>query len=106
MEYIFPTKLHAIAYKRYNHIENSRNDVDFVLCNINENNLEDFVKTYLDSSQFNVNANIRKLWNNLKNEDQASLSGIQEDMLIYLLNMYCCLLNKQKRAQKIRHMVV
>ena len=100
MEYTFPTDLHEIAFKYYDHIEKSREDVKFILWKINENNLEDYVKIYLDSSQFNVNLNIRKLWNQTKDEEDASLTGIQEDILIFILNMYCCQQNKIKRARK------
>ena len=84
------------------HIERSIDDVNFILWKINENNLEDYVKTYLDSSQFNVNLNIRNLWNQTKDEEDPSLTGIQEDILIFILNMYCCQKNKQKRAMKIK----
>ena len=97
MEYSFPTDLHAIAFKYYNHLKRGREDVDFILWN-----LEDYVKTYIDSSQFNVNLNIRNLWNQTKDEEDPSLTGIQEDILIFILNMYCCQKNKQKRAMKIK----
>ena len=59
------------------------------------------MKIYLDSSQFNRNLNIRNLWNQTKDEEDPSLTGIQEDILIFILNMYCCQKNKQKRAMKI-----
>ena len=85
MEYSFPTDLHAIAFKYYNHLKRGREDVDFILWKINENNLEDYVKTYIDSSQFNVNLNIRNLWNQTKDEEDPSLTGDQEDILIFLL---------------------
>ena len=106
MEYSFPTDLHAIAFKYYNHLKRGREDVDFILWKINENNLEDYVKTYLDSSQFNVNLNIRNLWNQTKDEEDPSLTGVQEDILIFILNMYCCQKNKQKRAMKIKRCYV
>ena len=89
MEYKFPTDLHEIAFKHYDHLEKSRDDVNFILWKINENNLEDYVKIYLDSSQFNVNLNIRNLWNQTKDEEDPSLTGDQEDILIFILNMYC-----------------
>ena len=106
MEYKFPTDLHEIAFKHYDHLEKSRDDVNFILWKINENNLEDYVKTYLDSSQFNVNFNIRNLWNQTKDEEDPSLTGDQEDILIFILNMYCCQKNKQQRARKIKRCVV
>ena len=102
MENNFPTDLHEIAFKHYNHLEKSIDDVNFILWKINENNLEDYVKIYLDSSQFNVNLNIRNLWNQTKDEEDPSLTGDQEDILIFILNMYCCQKNKQKRAMKIK----
>ena len=102
MEYSFPTDLHAIAFKYYNHLKRGREDVDFILWKINENNLEDYVKIYLDSSQFNVNLNIRNLWNQTKDEEDPSLTGDQEDILIFILNMYCCQKNKKRRAMKIK----
>ena len=102
MEYSFPTALHAIAFKYYNHLKMGREDVDFILWKINENNLEDYVKTYIDSSQFNVNLNIWNLWNQTKDEEDPSLTGIQEDILIFILNMYCCQKNKKRRAMKIK----
>ena len=106
MEYKFPTDLHEIAFNHYDHLEKSRDDVNFILWKINENNLEDYVKTYLDSSQFNVNLNIRNLWNQTKDEEDPSLTGDQEDILIFILNMYCCQKNKQQRARKIKRCVV
>ena len=106
MEYKFPTDLHEIAFKHYDHLEKSRDDVNFILWKINENNLEDYVKTYIDSSQFNVNLNIRNLWNQTKDEEDPSLTGDQEDILIFILNMYCCQKNKQQRARKIKRCVV
>ena len=102
MEYTFPTDLHAIAFKYYDHLKRGREDVDFILWKINENNLEDYVKIYLDSSQFNRNLNIRNLWNQTKDEEDPSLTGTQEDVLIFILNMYCCQKNKQKRAMKLK----
>ena len=102
MEYSFPTDLHAIAFKYYDHLKRGREDVEFILWKINENNLEDYVKIYLDSSQFNVNLNIRNLWNQTKDEEDPSLTGTQEDVLIFILNMYCCQKNKQKRAMKLK----
>ena len=102
MEYNFPTDLHEIAFKHYNHLEKSIDDVNFILWKINENNLEDYVKIYLDSSQFDVNLNIRNLWNQTKDEEDPSLTGDQEDILVFILNMYCCEKNKKKRAIKIK----
>ena len=103
MEYSFPTDLHAIAFKYYDHLKRGREDVEFILWKINENNLEDYVKIYLDSSQFNRNLNIRNLWNQTKDEEDPSLTGTQEDTLIFILNMYCCEKNKQRRALKLKH---
>ena len=97
MEY--PTDLHETAFKHYNHIVKSRECVNFILWKINENNLEDYVRTYLDSSQFNRNVNIRKLWNQTKDDEDPSLTGPQEDILIFILNMYCCEQNKKKRRR-------
>ena len=102
MEYNFPTDLHEIAFKLYNHISRSIDDVNFILWKINENNLEDYVKIYLDSSQFNVNLNIRNLWNQTKDEEDPSLTGDQEDILIFILNKYCWQKNKKRRAMKIK----
>jgi len=98
----FPTDLHKIAFKYYNHLEQNRDTVNFILWKINENNLQDYVQTYLDSSQFNVNLNIRNLWNQTKDTEDPPLTGSQEDILIYILNMYCCKLNKKKRAKKLK----
>ena len=102
MRNIASIDLRTIAFKYYNHIKRTRKDVDFILCNINENYLEKYVKTYLNSSQFNVNLNIRGLWNQTKKPDEPSLTGIQEDILIFILNMYCCEQNKEKRALKLK----
>ena len=102
MEYNFQTDLNEIAFKHYNHLEKSIDDVNFILWKINENNLEDYVKIYLDSSQFDVNLNIRNLWNQTKDEEDPSLTGDQEDILIFILNMYCCQKNKKRRAMKIK----
>jgi|TARA_B110000263_G_C15168276_1_gene445662 hypothetical protein len=102
MEYSFPTDLHAIAFKYYDHLKRGRNDIEFILWKINENNLEDYVKIYLNSSQFNRNLNIRNFWNQTKDEEDPSLTGTQEDVLIFILNMYCCQKNKQKRAMKLK----
>ena len=49
-----------------------------------------------------MNANIRTLWNQTKDEEDPELTGTQEDMLIFLLNMYCCEVNKKKRAIKLK----
>jgi hypothetical protein len=102
MAFEFPTNLHAIAFKHYDHIARSREDASFILWKINENNLADYVKTFLNSSQFDIDANIRSLWNQTKDEEDPELTGIQEDMLIFLLNMYCCEVNKKKRSIKIK----
>jgi len=99
MEYTFPTELHALSFKYYNHIPKTKDDSEFILKIINEDNLENFVETYLASSQFNIDQNIRKLWNEIKDAEYPSLKGFQEDMLIYLLNMYCCQINRKKRAK-------
>jgi len=99
MEYTFPTDLHAIAFKYYDHIKRGRDDIEFILWKINENNMEDYVKIYLDSSQFNRNLNIRSFWNQTKDEEDPSLTGTQEDILIFILNMYCCEQNKKKRRR-------
>ena len=101
MAYFFPTELHAIAFKHYDHIENAKDDVNFILKEINKQNLENFVKIYLESSQFNINHNIRCFWNQIKDPEYPSLAGVQEDMLIYLLNMYCCKINKKRRAERL-----
>jgi len=102
MAFEFPTNLHAIAFKHYDHILMSKEDASFILWNINENNLQDYVKIFLNSSQFDINANIRTLWNQTKDEEDPELTGTQEDMLIFLLNMYCCEVNKKKRAIKLK----
>ena len=93
---------HEIAFKHYDHIPNSKEDAAFILWKINENNLPDYVKTFLNSSQFEIDANIRSLWNQTKDEDDPELTGTQEDILIFLLNMYCCEVNKKKRAIKLK----
>lgn len=106
MAFIFPTEIHRIAFKHYDHLPRARNDAEFILWKINEDNLEDYVKIFLNSSQFEINKNIRNLWNKKCEEGEEAnskpLTGMQEDMLIYLLNMYCCEVNKKKRWDKLK----
>ena len=95
----FETEFHAVAYKHYNHLpttktETTKTDVNYLLSNINETNLNHFVKIYLDSSQFNVNEKIRNTWNYFINKN---ISCTQEEILIYILNMYCCKLARTNR---------
>ena len=96
----FKTGLHVIAYKHYNHITKCKIDVEYLLSNINKTNLKHFVKIYLDSSQFDVYQKIKNTWNYLINKN---LSSTQEEMLIYILNMYCCKLNRMKR-RRLKHL--
>ena len=108
-EYTFENDLQRTAFVHYGHLISERENLQFILRKITEDNLQNFVEIYLNSSQFSVEQNIRELWNQIKGEDQngdeyPSLNGHQENVLIYLLNMYCCEINKKKRARKIRQL--
>jgi hypothetical protein len=107
-EYTFENDLQRIAFVHYGHLPSERENLQFILRKITEDNLPDFVETYFNSSQFNIEQKIRELWNQIKGEDKdgeeyPSLNGHQENVLIYLLNMYCCEINKKKRAKQTRY---
>ena len=49
MAFIFPTEIHRIAFKHYDHFPRARNDAEFILWKMNEDNLEDYVEIFLNS---------------------------------------------------------
>ena len=91
---------YSVANKHYNHLPKCKIDLEYLVSNINETNLNHFVKIYLDSSQFDVHEKINNTWNYCINEN---ISSTQTEMLIYILNMYCCKLNRMKR-RKLKHL--
>ena len=96
----FLNTFYSVAYKHYAHHTKCKIDLEYLLSKINKTNLNRFVKIYLDSSQFDVHEKIKNTWNYCINEN---ISSTQAEMLVYILNMYCCKLNRMKR-RKLKHL--
>ena len=94
------TDLHKIAFKYYNHIESARDDANFILSLVNEDNLQEFTNLYTSNDDFG--RKLSAFWNKIKPDEYPSLTGTQEDMMKFLLNMYLCERNRQKRAKRLK----
>ena len=98
----FQTALHKTAFEYYNNLPTCECDINTIFTQINENNLESLIKTYNDSTQFTVNRKLREFWNNEMDDETPPLTGVQEDILIFILNMYFCNKSKEKRYKRLK----
>jgi len=95
----FPTPFHEVAFKHYDHIENTRDTVIFMLDRLNENQIGVLKNIYLDETTFTRHKELRAKWDSWYEEP---LTTTQVNILIFLLNMYCCELAQKKRADDLR----
>ena len=105
--YVFPTDLHAIANKHYNHYPPSTTDsVNFILNYIDGRKAGILKNIYLEETQFTRHQKINEKWNQWHPDPEEQLNGNQIDILTFLLNMYGCKIAKKKRKaymKKHRH---
>ena len=103
----FPTQLHSIANKHYNtYPDTTVENVSFILDRIDENKLQFLRRAYFKANQFTRVCKIEEQWNELYADPEDQLSGLQIDILLYLLNMYGCKIAKMKRNQKFKRGMV
>ena len=101
--YEFPTPLHSLANKHYNaYPDITVDNVNFILCRIDERQLGLIFETYSNGTQFTRDSLLREQWNELYPDPDEQLSGLQEDILLFLLNMYACEKAKKIRISKIK----
>jgi hypothetical protein len=101
-ELYFPTPLHAIAYKYYNHYpEATANAVNEILLSLDDRKLGILKNIYSEGTQFTRHQKISAKWREWYSDPDDHLSGSQVDMLIFLLNMYACDLAKIKRKRDL-----
>ncbi len=90
---------HNTAHKHYDHLSTEKLNIEFILSNLTEEFLTTLLHAYSNSNQFNMNRNIRGAWNANCAEQ---LSGIQEDIFIFLCNMFFCEKNRKRRKERMR----
>jgi len=101
-ELYFPTPLHAIAHKYYNHYpEATANAVNDILLALDDRKLGILKNIYSEETQFTRHQKISAKWREWYSDPEEHLSGSQVDMLIFLLNMYECDLSKRKRKRDL-----
>ena len=101
-ELYFPTPLHSIAYKYYNHYpEATANAVNEILTHLDERKLGILKNIYSEETQFTRHQKLANKWKEWCSEPEEHLSGAQVEMLIFLLNIYACNLAKIKRKRDL-----
>ena len=101
--YEFPTPLHSIANKHYEHFpDETVANVNFILARIGDEKLDPLYHTYSNGTQFTREVQLKAQWNEWYTAPEEQLSGLQADTLIFLLNMYGCQKAKEKREQKLK----
>ena len=101
--YEFPTALHSIANQHYDHCAAETVDnVNFILVRIDDEKLDTLYHTYSNATQFAREAQLKTQWNKWYLDHEEQLSGLQADILIFLLNMYGCQKAKEKRDRKLK----
>jgi hypothetical protein len=96
----FPTPFHKVAFKHYDHRKNTRDTVIFMLDRLNENKIGVLKNIYLEETTFTRHKELRTKWSSWYDEDPLTLT--QVNILVFLLNMYCCELARKKRADDLR----
>ena len=100
--YEFPTPLHTLANKYYdNYPEATTMEVSCILALIDERKLGMLYATYSKGTQWTREPQLKALWNKWYPDPEWQLSGVQADILIFLLNMYGCEKAKKIRAKKL-----
>jgi len=103
MSYQFPTPLHLIANKFYNHYpESTREIVNSILKNINEYRAATLQNIYYHETRFTRPQKLRNKWDEWYPEAEDQLTSNKENILIFLLNMNGCEIAKKNRKEKLR----
>ena len=101
--YEFPTPLHSVANQHYGtSTAETIENVNFILARIDDEKLDHLYNTYSNATQFTCEAQLKAQWNAWYMDPDEQLSGLQADILIFLLNMYGCQKAKEKRARKLQ----
>ena len=101
--YEFPTPLHSLANQHYGHFpDETIENVNFILARIDDEKLDHLYNTYSNATQFTCEAQLKTQWNKWYLDREEQLSGLQADILIFLLNMLGCQKAKEKRARKLK----
>jgi hypothetical protein len=90
-----------VSDKHYGHLKKEKSNIDFLFLHLNETNILQILESYSFANQFNMNEKMRVSWDRLVGE---SLTGTQEDTLIYLCNMFFCEKHNLKRREKLRRL--
>lgn len=101
--YEFPTALHNVANKHYEHFPaETVENVNFILARIDDEKLEKLYNTYLNAGAFARESQLKAQWAQWYTEYEDQLSGLHADILMFLLNMHGCQKAKEKRARKLK----
>ena len=97
------TPLNKIAYDNYNHYPPAtRDSVNFILFHLDERKVGILKNIYSYETQFTCHQKLREKWNEWYKDPEEQLTGTQENILIYLLDMYGCMIAKKLRKKKNR----
>ena len=102
MAFHFPTPLHRLGAKHYNHLPTCHDAVNFMLNRIDERQAGILKQIYINETQFTRYIRIKEIWNEWYPMPEDQLSGDQINMLIFLLNMHGCEIAHQRRVKELK----
>ncbi len=98
----FPTPLHALGAKHYNHHPSCHDDANFILNHLDERQAGILKKIYFEANQFTRHKEISTMWKEWYPETEDQLNNTQMNMLVFLLNMHGLQIAKENRKKKLR----